>query len=127
MGRRESHRVPLPAGTVVDAGIDTWIARNLALLDRGITLEVPVLVPEFHRVLTFSVKKIAADPVRPDEVRIELKPTNWILRTLSIPLVVSYRRNGAELKAFRGVSDVKGADGKNFKVSMRYRGWVKTP
>ena len=123
----EFHRVELPPGTVVDAGIDTWIARNLPSLSGGAHLGLSVLVPEFHRVLTFSVRKIDSDPSRPTEIRIELKPSSWILRALSTPLVVSYDPRTADLKGFEGVSDIKGPDGKNFKVSMRYRGWRERP
>jgi hypothetical protein len=123
-GGREDHRVVVPVGAVVDAGIDTWIVRNLSKLERGAKLDVPVLVPEFHRVLTFSVRAIEADPTRPKETRIELKPSSWVLRALSTPLVVSYDTKTGDLKGFTGVSDIKGSDGKNFKVSMRYRGWT---
>jgi hypothetical protein len=126
-GRTEGHRVVVPKGAVVDAGFDTWIVRNLSRLSAGVLLEVPVLVPEFHRVLTFSVKRIGVDPARPSEIRIELKPSSWFLRALSTPLVVSYDARSRELKGFTGVSDIKGPDGKNFKVSMRYRGWSSSP
>lgn len=126
-GRIEDHRVVVPKGAVVDAGIDTWIVRNLSRISAGASLEVPVLVPEFHRVLTFSVKRAATDPARPSETRIELEPSSWFLRALSTPLLVAYDPSSADLKGFTGVSDIKGPDGKNFKVSMRYRGWLETP
>ncbi|MEK7391600.1 MAG: hypothetical protein AAB214_03450 [Fibrobacterota bacterium] len=99
---------------------------DVLALEGGL-LEVPVLVPEFHRVLTFSVKRIGVDPARPSEIRIELNPSSWFLRALSTPLVVSYDGRSRELKGFTGVSDIKGPDGKNFKVSMRYRGWSPAP
>lgn len=123
--KSERHRVLAPKGTVVDAGFDTWIGRNLSKLSAGASMEVPLLVPEFHRVLTFSVKKVAIDPARPSEVRIELKPSSWFLRALSTPLVVAYDPKSGDLKGFTGVSDIKGPDGRNFKVSMRYRGWER--
>jgi len=126
-GKVESHRIPLEPGTVADAGIDAWIGRNLSKLAAGASMRVPVLVPEFHRVLTFSVKAVASDPARPSEIRIELEPSNWLFSALSTPLVVSYDARTADLKGFTGVSDIKGADGKNFKVSMRYRGWLESP
>lgn len=123
-GERESYRVPLPKGTVIDAGIDTWILRNLPSLEKGKELEVPILVPAFHRVLTFSVKSLPSDPRAGSELRIELRPLNWAIRMLATPIVVSYRKIDGHLAAFSGISDIKGKDGKNLLVDMRYRGWT---
>lgn len=125
-GKAERHRVVLPKGAVVDAGIDTWIVRNLRALEKGAVREVPVLVPEFHRVLSFTVRAVSPDPGRSGETRLELEPSSWFLRALSTPLVVSYDAATGDLRGFSGVSDIKGPDGKNFRVSMRYRGWLES-
>ncbi|MEN9354968.1 MAG: hypothetical protein RL318_2293 [Fibrobacterota bacterium] len=126
-GERESHRVELPKGTVIDAGIDTWLLRNLPLLEKGRELEVPVLIPAFHRVLTFSVKSLPPDPRAPGEIRIELRPLNWVARLVATPIVVNYRKADGHLAAFSGISDIKGKDGKNLLVQMRYQGWSLLP
>ena len=126
-GEKESYRVPLPKGTVIDAGIDTWLLRNLPLLEKGRELEVPILIPAFHRVLTFSVKSLPADPRARGEVRIELRPLNWVARLVATPIVVNYRKTDGHLAAFSGISDIKGKDGKNLLVQMRYLGWTPLP
>lgn len=118
-----SYEVPVPAGTVLDAGIDVWIVDNLPRLAQGASLEVPLLVPEFHRVIWFSARAVVDGVNRPNRIAIELKPRNWFIQALSTPLVAGYDRETGALTDFKGVSDLKGLDGKNFKVRMRYRGW----
>ena len=118
-----TYDVQVPPGTVVDAGIDVWIVENLPRLATGGSLDVPLLVPEFHRVIWFSAKATANEAGRPNRVLIELKPRNWLLGALTTPLVAGYDAQTGSLTDFTGVSDLKDREGRNFKVRMRYGGW----
>lgn len=118
-GKTRSARVELPQGAVFDAGIDVWIASRLEGIAAGEKPLVPILLPEFGRVLVFEARSLeGADR---GEVRVELVPRSRILRFLADPLVATYDRATGRLVAYEGVSDIKDADGRNHDVRLRYR------
>ncbi|MCB9497761.1 MAG: hypothetical protein H6686_12815 [Fibrobacteria bacterium] len=122
-GKRRRRKVDLPDGAVVDAGIDSWMVANLPRIVAGEELVVPILLPELGKVVDFVASTSNGTDRSKDLVEVTLAPKSLLLRALPVRLKATYRPSSGHLVAYQGISDVRGPDGKNLKVSMRYQGW----
>ncbi len=116
-GDTTQERVELPQGCVADAGFDALITRHLALLQKGQTLEFPMLVPEFGRVFQMRLVKISESK---GNLTVRLQPASRILSLFGDPIEATYQLSDGKLLQYKGVSDLKDLEEENFEVRIEY-------
>jgi hypothetical protein len=106
-----------PSPTLVaDAGFDALIKERLPLLREGKYLEFGFVVPSRGRAYDF---RASAEANPAGSLTVRLEPGNFLLRWLAAPISATYDRDG-QLLSFRGLSNLRGLDGKNYAVAIDF-------
>jgi hypothetical protein len=115
----------LPAGGVIDTGFDAFALRHWDELVRGESLPYPYLVPSRRTFFNFKVSRIDADkPVAAvaapgRTMTIRLAAGNWL--SFLLPHIdVVYDLASRRVVHYEGLSNIRGEDGKNYKVRADY-------
>ncbi|MBT8447639.1 MAG: hypothetical protein HKO62_12940 [Gammaproteobacteria bacterium] len=113
--------LPLPADAIIDAGFDRFIETHWAELKAGETLRRYFLVPSMQEFLRFRIRSTGQATIdgRRAEV-IVLEPDSGLLRLLVTPIKTFYTSDKPSLLRYEGVSNMRGADGKNYKVRIDF-------
>jgi hypothetical protein len=112
---------PLPSekDSVIDAGFDTFVQRHWQELQHGDSVSIPFLVPSRMRFYEFKVKRIFEPLVDHDEMLIRLAMDSWY--SFALPHIdVSYDIVTRQLLRFEGLSNIRGADGKNLNARVEF-------
>ncbi len=113
--------VPLPADAIVDAGFDRFIETHWQELNAGETLRRYFLVPSMQEFLRFRIRPTGTGSVGERSARIiVLEPDSGLLRLLVTPVTTWYAADEPALLRYEGVSNMRGEDGKNYKVRIDF-------
>jgi len=115
----------LPAGGVIDTGFDAFALRHWDELVRGESLPFPYLVPSRRTFFNFKVaridndKPVAAAATAGPTMTIRLAAGNWL--SFLLPHIdVVYDLTSRRVVHYEGLSNIRGDDGKNYKVRADY-------
>jgi hypothetical protein len=116
----------LPAGGVIDTGFDAFALRHWDELVRGESLPFPYLVPSRRTFFNFKVsridasdKPVAAVATPGKTMTIRRAAGNWLsflLPHIDVVYDLASRRD----VHYEGLSNIRGDDGKNYKVRADY-------
>ena len=118
----EERRGPLPdaKGLVADAGFDGFVQANWDALARGDTVRFPFLVPSRLDYFNFKVRKEreeTVDGVPASVIRLALGSW-WAFLLPHIDVV--YSNADRQLLRFEGLTNVRDADGENYKARIEF-------
>jgi hypothetical protein len=105
---------------VIDAGFDEFVRAHWMQLQRGESLDAPFLVPSRLGAVTFRVRKVGEariDDAVVSRIRLSLAgPVGWFLPDLD----VSYRNADRRLLRYRGLTNIRDADGKLLSAQIDF-------
>jgi len=111
----ERHSIALPETAVIDAGFDRVIEQHWSELTGGGTVDRDFLLPSLGRFVSFRIRQVAVgDGVR----EIALEPASAWLRLITKPIYLKYVEEKPALLSFRGVSNLRDAKGRNYRVEI---------
>lgn len=114
----QSNLIEVPPDAVIDAGFDTFAQRHWDELVRGDTLRFTYLVPSRRTFYDFKLDRVDADPAA-RTMRLRLSLGTWL--SFLLPHVdIEYDLRSREVLRYEGLSNIRGVDGKNFKVRAIY-------
>jgi len=114
----QSQRLRVPADGVIDAGFDAFARRHWDELRSGGTLHLPYLVPSRRTFYHFKVHRID-ERKNARTMTIRLEAGSWfafVLPHIDIRYDIASRR----IVHYEGLSNIRGEDGKNYKVRADY-------
>jgi hypothetical protein len=105
----------MPSGGVIDAGFDEFVRRHWDELEAGQTLSVPYLVPSRRVFYSFKAKMDNVNNAATRTIRLSLGAWYAFL----VPHIdVIYDRASRRLLHYEGLSNIRNADGKSYKVRI---------
>lgn len=110
-----------PAGALVaDAGFDEFVRARWDLLEKGVTVEVPFLVPSRLDSINFKVRKVSEATIEGESASVfrlsVAGPLGWFLSDID----VSYRKSDRRLMRYRGITNVRAADGQMLAAQIDF-------
>ena len=102
---------------VADAGFDRMIITRWDELMRGLTIDLPFLIPVAAKTVPFRLKKLSDDS---ETVTFRMSARSWLVRVLVAPIDVSYSKSDKRLVQYRGLSNLHNERLKNFKVVIEF-------
>jgi hypothetical protein len=97
---------------IADAGFDEFVRANWATLQKGTAITAPFLVPSLLDSVDFRVRKKSGtnvDGAESSVIRLSVAgPQGWLLSDID----VTYRNEDRRLLSYRGVTNIRDADGK---------------
>jgi len=109
----------LPAGGVIDAGFDAFAQRHWDDLVRGRSLPFSYLVPSRRTFYNFKVGRIDAATPAGRTMKIRLSASNWF--SFLLPHIdVVYDLPSHRVVHYEGLSNIRGDDGKNYKIRAEF-------
>ena len=112
-----------PERVVIDAGFDDFIVREWNRLASGRTIKFPFASTGQMDVVNLQIKRIDhKDPLLADarKLRFEMTVANAFLRLLVTPITIEYYADTKELASYRGISNIKDAQGENFDAYIEF-------
>ena len=108
-------------GTIVaDAGFDEFVRARWDKLERGVPSNVPFLVPTRLDSVPFRVRKIGEaeiDGATVSVIRLSLAgPLGWFVPDIE----VSYRKSDRRLLRYRGLTNIRDADGRLIEAQIDF-------
>lgn len=105
---------------VADAGFDEFVRINWDALQRGTVLDAPFLVPSLLDSVDFKVRKksgTSVDGATASVIRLSVAgPLGWFLSDID----VTYRNADRQLLRYRGVTNIRGTDGKMLQARIDF-------
>lgn len=105
---------------VADAGFDEFVRINWDSLQRGTALDAPFLVPSLLDSVDFKVRRksgASVDGAAASVIRLSVAgPLGWFLSDID----VTYRNADRQLLRYRGVTSIRGADGKMLSARIDF-------
>ena len=119
-GRREEKTLERgPRPLVVDAGFDRFIQREWDLLQTGRFVRLDFVSCDRLALVPLRASKHTARETQYGTVSdFRLEPANWFIRFLVDSIRITYRDEDRTLLEYEGVSNMRRADGKNFRVRI---------
>jgi hypothetical protein len=111
---------PAPPNAVIDAGFDAFVRAHWDTLSRSSVSPVLFLVPSELRYLDFSARMLRDEHADGGDVRwFRLSLASWYGFVLP-HIDLAYDLQTHELRQYSGVSNIRGADGHNLRVTIRF-------
>jgi len=105
---------------VVDAGFDNYVRTRWYDLDSGSAISFPFLV--LGRDDPLAMRAVRSEKSCADEALcLEVAPEAWFLRLLVPPIELTYERETRRLLRYRGIGNLRDAQGNSRQVDIRYR------
>jgi hypothetical protein len=112
--------LPQPAQGVIDTGFDVFLREHWQALLRGESIRFDFLVPSRRRFYAFKVSVLRHPPAPPPgSVTFRVSLGSWFAFLLP-HIDVSYDRASRRLVRYEGLSNVRGLDGRNYRVRFEY-------
>jgi hypothetical protein len=121
--RRAALPSPAPPNAVIDAGFDAFVRDHWDALSGSGVSPVPFLVPSELRYLDFSARRLRDQDDPDGDLRwFRLQLAGWY--GFALPHIdVAYDKQTHELREYSGVSNIRGSDGRNLRVTIRFPGY----
>lgn len=104
---------------VVDAGFNAFIQENWDDLCDDKTLKIEFATPSILKVVTFKINRIGEEEVAGQKVhRFRMKTNALLYRLFLDPIDVSYCQETRRLVAYEGLSNIKDAEGEQYKTRI---------
>jgi hypothetical protein len=114
----QSDQVSVPSDGVIDTGFDAFARRHWSELVRGDTLDFTYLVPSRRSFYAFKVGRVD-NPRDPRSMRLRLSMGSWL--SFLLPHIDTvYDLATHQVVHYEGLSNIRGSDGKNYKVRADY-------
>lgn len=111
--------LPVEKDSVIDTGFDTFAQRHWQALQHGDAVHIPFLVPSRMRFFEFKVQRVSQPSAGNGEMLIRLALDSWF--SFALPhMDVSYDIATRRLLRFEGLSNIRGADGKNLTARIEF-------
>jgi hypothetical protein len=115
----------VPPNGVIDAGFNEFVLQHWDTLVGGSSLSVPFLVPSKRAFYPFKVEKVE-NAASPDTFTVRLSLAAWY--SILVPRIdVVYDRASRRLRRYEGMSNMRDASGKNYKVRVEFPTAASTP
>ena len=126
-GKEKSKTIQTQSAMVADAGFNNYVTSKFAELMRGETVSFKFVAPTQLAAIQFDARKIGdrtLDTGMPvTDFKVEISSfLSWFVD----PLTLSYDPETQNLIEYRGVSNVRDADGELYKVRIRYPQLIRT-
>ncbi|MFG1496697.1 hypothetical protein ABMA57_08690 [Saccharospirillum sp. HFRX-1] len=116
---RKEGRLGWPQQTaIIDAGFHYFILDHFDALERGQTLDIQFLTPSR---LSWIALSIEPETPRDDQLVLQLRPQNQVLRWLIDPIELTYSRSQQRLLQYRGLTNLPNGNEGNFKARIVYQ------
>ena len=99
-------------GLVADAGFDEFVRLRWDELERGVKFDAPFLVPSRLDSMSFRVRKVGEAQIGGETASLIRLSLAGLLSLLVPDIEVAYRKRDRALVRYRGVTNVRDADGK---------------
>ncbi|TDG11910.1 hypothetical protein E2F43_16215 [Seongchinamella unica] len=109
------------AGVVIDAGFDHYVRLRWEQLVSGETVRFAFLVVGRQQPLDMVASKAAAESCAQGRMCFRVALDNWLLSRLVAPIWLEYDAQSRRLLQFRGVSNIRDAQGRSQQVRIDYR------
>ena len=112
-----------PNDVVIDAGFDDFIVREWQPLMAGKTIKFDAASVGQMDVIALQIKRVDVNnSVLKDaqKARFEMNIANPLLRWLVTPITIEYFTDSRELASYRGISNLKGDDLKNYDAYIEF-------
>ncbi|HKJ89361.1 MAG TPA: hypothetical protein VKA48_12760 [Gammaproteobacteria bacterium] len=120
-GEKASREVPVERRLVADAGFDRLIEGRLDDLSAGDPLTFDFLVPSRLEAYAFQAVKAGETEIRgKPAVHVRLEPANPFFRLIAGGVDVFYHRESGKLLRYKGLSNLRDADGNNLRVQVEF-------
>lgn len=105
---------------VIDAGFDNYVRTRWYDLDSGEAVTFPFLM--LGRDDPLEMRAVRSEEVCAEEALcLEVAPEAWFLRLLVPPIELTYERETRRLLRYRGIGNLRDAEGNSPQVDIRYR------
>lgn len=109
----------VPPDGVIDSGFDVFAQKHWQELQRGDTVRFNFLVPSRRTFFAFKVNKIANPAAPPGALTFRLSSGSWF--SFMLPHIdITYDVATRHLVRYEGLSNIRGANGKNLQVRYEY-------
>lgn len=112
---------------VIDAGFDHYVRQRWEQLVKGDTLSFPFLVAGRDKPLQMKASKAASEGCPQERVCFTVALDNWLLSRLLPPIRLEYDAESQRLLQFKGVSNIRDAEGRSQQVRIDYRYSASSP
>jgi len=115
-------QVPAPMTAIIDAGFDRFVEDYWDELASGHIVVRPFLVPSRFDFLDFRIRKLKEDRKFGRKTLVfRMEPNGLLLRTLMVdPMDITYDAQRRILMRYRGISNMRNANGENYKVRIEF-------
>lgn len=104
---------------VVDAGFDRFVQQQWDALQAGHFARFEFANCERLALIALRLSRVASRETQYGPVTdFQMEPNNWLVRMLVDPILISYRDEDRSLLEYRGLSNIKRADGENHVVRI---------
>ena len=116
-----SAALPLGAALIADAGFDRFIERSWDRLVAGKAVILPFLVPSRLGPVDMRIRRLRRTGVAGDgDVEFELAIDSALLRLVVPAIRVRYDASTRTLLRYEGISNLRGANGRNLDVTIEF-------
>lgn len=106
---------------VIDAGFDHYVRLRWEQLVSGETVRFPFLVAGRDSALDMAASRSGPESCPQGRMCFTVALDNWLLSRLVTPIRLEYDAQNKRLLQFRGVSNIRDAQGKSQQVRIDYR------
>jgi hypothetical protein len=109
-----------PPNAVIDAGFDAFVREHWDTLSRSGMSPLPFLVPSELGYLNFSARPLRDDDSHGADLRwFRLSLASWY--GFALPHIdLAYDKQTHQLREYRGVSNIRGGNGRNLSVTIQF-------
>ncbi|MGB1801015.1 MAG: hypothetical protein ACPHLK_09330 [Gammaproteobacteria bacterium] len=116
----------LPEKGISDAGFDNFIVEHWDELKAGEVLIREFLIPSQMDFIKFKIYQDSITEIDNEKLRvINIEPKSFLIRAFAGTTKLYYSENKPELKRFDGVSNMRDANGDNYKVVIKYENQIQ--
>jgi hypothetical protein len=112
--------LPRAGALVADAGFDEFVRTRWDSLERGISVEVPFLVPSRLDSVNFKLRKVSEAIIESEAANVfrmsVAGPLGWFLSDID----VSYRKRDRQLMRYRGITNIRDASGEMLEAQIDF-------
>jgi hypothetical protein len=109
------------ANAISDAGFDNFVISHWSQITKGEKFNRDFLIPGMLRFFKFRVYQAEVIEITGQTYRmLVIEPDSFILRALSKPTRLYYAVDEPVLKKFKGISNMRDAEGNNYNVVIQY-------
>lgn len=106
---------------VVDAGFDNFVRSEWDALSRGSVVRFPFRVISLDNPLTMRAQRLDRQDCPAEQLCVEVKIDSWLIGMLVDPIELNYSRPDRQLLRYKGLSNLRGADGETPLVTILYQ------